>query len=68
MDDDVYDRLVRVGRDLQRRAEALDQSSDTRDTALLMHGMATMLEAIRSLGITTHRINGPDGLGRSGEE
>lgn len=67
MDDELIDRLDVIGRDLNRRAQKLGQSSAEEDTALLMQGLAAALEAIRSLGKTTRRMDGPEGLGESGE-
>lgn len=67
MDENLTDRLDVVGRDLQRRAQSLGQSPEDQDTALLMEGLAVTIDAIRSLAATASRLDGPEGLGGSGD-
>ncbi len=67
MDDDLIARLNAAGADLQRRATELDQSGQEHDIAFLMQGLAVAMEAIGSLAETVKRLDGPVGLGRSGD-
>ena len=67
MDDDLAARLEAACGNLQRRAQELSGTAEHRDTALIMTGLAVIMEGIRSLGATAGRLDGPDGLGRSGE-
>jgi hypothetical protein len=67
MDNDLIARLNTESSDLRRRAMEIDKSSEDRDTALLMRGLATAIDAIRALAATAGRLDGPSGLGRSGD-
>jgi hypothetical protein len=67
MDDDLIARLNTESTDLRQRAQEIDESSDERDTALLMQGLATAMDAIRALAATARRLDGPPGLGKSGD-
>ena len=67
MDNDLIARLNTESSDLRRRAMEIDKSSEDRDTALLMQGLATAIDAIRALAATAGRLDGPSGLGRSGD-
>lgn len=67
MDNDLIARLNTESSDLRRRAMEIDKSSEDRDTALLMRGLATAIDAIRALAATAGRLDGPPGLGRSGD-
>lgn len=67
MDDDLIVRLNKTGTDLRQRALEIDKSSEDRDIALLMQGLATALDAIRALAATAGRLDGPAGLGKSGD-
>jgi hypothetical protein len=67
MDNDLIARLNTESSDLRRRAMEIDKSSEDRDTALLMQGLATAIDAIRALAATAGRLDGPPGLGRSGD-
>jgi hypothetical protein len=66
MDDDLIARLNTTSADLRQRALEIDKSSEEPDTALIMHGLATAMDAIRALAATTGRLDGPPGLGKSG--
>ncbi|WPE22739.1 hypothetical protein [Shinella zoogloeoides] len=67
MDDDLISRLTAESADLRSRALEIDKSSGERDTAMLMKSLATAMEAIRALAATTGRLDGPPGLGKSGD-
>lgn len=67
MDDDLISRLTAESADLRSRALEIDKSSGERDTAMLMKSFATAMEAIRALAATTERLDGPPGLGKSGD-
>jgi hypothetical protein len=67
MNDDLLARLESESAGLRARALEIDKSSGERDTAMLMKGLATAMEAIRSLAATTGRLDGPPGLGKSGD-
>ncbi|WP_313192326.1 hypothetical protein [Shinella zoogloeoides] len=67
MDDDLISRLTAESADLRSRALEIDKSSGERDTAMLMKSLATAMEAIRALAATTERLDGPPGLGKSGD-
>ncbi|MGQ3214056.1 MAG: hypothetical protein ACT6U0_09605 [Shinella sp.] len=67
MDDNLIARLITESTALRRRALEIDKSSDERDTALLMQGLATAMDAIRALAATAGRLDGPPGLARSGD-
>lgn len=67
MDNDLIARLDTESSDLRRRAMEIDKSSDGNDTALLMQGLATAMDAIRALAATAGRLDGPPGLGKSGD-
>ena len=67
MDDDLIARLDMTSADLRRRALQIDKSSEERDTALLMQGLAVAMDAIRALAATARRLDGPPGLGKSGD-
>lgn len=66
MNDDLIASLNAASRDLRVRAQELGGSSK-RDTALLMQGLATAMDAIQALAATAGRLDGPSGLGRSGD-
>ncbi|RYE51833.1 MAG: hypothetical protein EOP21_00285 [Hyphomicrobiales bacterium] len=68
MNDDLMDRLEVIGGDLRRRAHKLGQSNDKQDSALIMEGLAAVIEAVCSLCETARKVDGPEGLGRGGEE
>lgn len=67
MDDELLARLAAESATLRKRALEIDKSSQTRDTALLMQGLATAMEAIKALAATAGRLDGPPGLGKSGD-
>ncbi|MGJ7040698.1 hypothetical protein J2Y63_003966 [Shinella sp. BE166] len=66
MDENLIAQLNATGADLRRRALEIDKSSEEPDTALIMHGLATAMDAIRALAATAGRLDGPSGLGKSG--
>lgn len=66
MNEDLNARLDTIGEALRRRAAELSGSGQERDIALLMEGLATTMEAVRSLGATVGRIDGLPGLGSDG--
>lgn len=66
MEDDLIARLSTTSADLRQRALEIDKSSEEQDTALIMHGLATAMDAIRALAAATGRLDGPSGLGKSG--
>lgn len=67
MDDALIARLNTESADLRHRALEMDKTSEGRDTALLMQGLATAMDAIRALAATAGRLDGPSGLGKSGD-
>lgn len=67
MDNELIASLNTASLNLQRRAQEMDQSSQDSDTALLMRSLATAMEAIRALAVTAGRLDGPPGLGKSGD-
>lgn len=67
MDDDLFARLESESASLRLRAQEIDKTAETRDTALLLRGLATAMEAIRGLAATAGRLDGPSGLGKSGD-
>jgi hypothetical protein len=67
MDDDLIARLNTAGASLRKRASEIDKTSGDRDTALLMQGLATAIDAINALAVTADRLDGPSGLGRRGD-
>jgi len=67
MNDDLLARLESESVSLRRRALEIDKSGETRDTALLMQGLSTAMEAIKVLTATAGRLDGPSGLGKSGD-
>jgi len=67
MDNELIARLNTESSDLRRRAIEIDKSSEGNDTALLMQGLATAMDAIRALAATAGRLDGPSGLGKSGD-
>ena len=67
MNDDLLARLESESAELRRRALEVDKSAETRDTAMLMKCLATAMDAIRVLALTTGRLDGPSGLGKSGD-
>jgi hypothetical protein len=67
MDNDLLSRLTAESADLRQRALEIDKSSSERDTAMIMQGLATAMEAIRALSATAGRLDGPSGLGKSGD-
>ncbi|MCJ8051660.1 hypothetical protein GB928_004275 [Shinella curvata] len=64
MNDDLLARLESESSELRRRALEIDKATETRDTAMLMKGLAT---AISALAATAGRLDGPSGLGKSGD-
>ena len=67
MDEQLVERLDVIGRDLKRRAHQLGQSIQEQDTALLMQALAVTIDAVSHLCKTTDRLDGPTGLGHTGE-
>lgn len=67
MDDNLFNRLKADSAALRKRALETSQSGQERDIALLMQGLATALDAIGALAATTGRLDGPPGLGKSGD-
>jgi len=67
MDDELLGRLEAESATLRKRALEIDKSSQTRDKALLMQGLATAMEAIEGLAATAGRLDGSPGLGKSGD-
>lgn len=67
MNDDLLTRLESESAGLRSRALEIDKFSGTRDTAMLMQGLATAMDAIRVLAATAGRLDGPSGLGKSGD-
>lgn len=67
MSDDLLSRLQSESSELRRRALEMDKATETRDTAMLMKGLATAMDAIGALAATAGRLDGPSGLGKSGE-
>lgn len=67
MNDDLLSRLQSESSELRRRALEMDKATETRDTAMLMKGLATAMDAIRVLAATASRLDGPSGLGKSGD-
>lgn len=67
MNDDLLARLQSESASLRTRAIEIDKASDASDTAMLMQGLATAMEAIRALAATAGRLDGPPGLGKSGD-
>ena len=67
MNNDLTARLSTASSDLTQRALQIGQSGPERDTALMMQGLATAIEAIRELAATAERLDGLSGLGKSGE-
>ncbi|WLS05542.1 hypothetical protein [Shinella oryzae] len=67
MEDDLIARLNTAGASLRQRALEIDKTSGDRDTALLMQGLATAIDAINALAVTADRLDGPSGLGRRGD-
>lgn len=65
VDNDLVARLNSASANLQRRALEMDKSGQESDTALLMQGLATAMEAIRALAVTAGRLDGPPGLGKA---
>lgn len=67
MNDDLLDRLESESAGLRLRALEIDKAAETRDTAMLMQGVATVMDAVRILAATAGRLDGPSGLGKSGD-
>ena len=67
MDHDLTARLATSSADLRQRALEIDESGQEGDTALLMQGLATAIDAIQELAATVERLDGLAGLGKSGE-
>ncbi|AOF89349.1 hypothetical protein [Sinorhizobium sp. RAC02] len=67
MDNELIARLNTTSADLRQRALEIDKSAEESDTALLMQGLATAMDAIRALAATAGRLDGPPGLGKSGD-
>ncbi|WP_119256266.1 hypothetical protein [Shinella zoogloeoides] len=67
MNDDLLARLQSESTSLRTRAIEIDKASGASDTAMLMQGLATAMEAIRALAATAGRLDGPSGLGKSGD-
>ncbi|MCJ8056791.1 hypothetical protein GB928_028975 [Shinella curvata] len=67
MNDDLLSRLQSESSELRRRALEMDKATETRDTAMLMKGLATAMDAITALAATAGRLDGPSGLGKSGD-
>jgi len=64
MNEDLMDRLEVIGADLKRRAHKLGQSNDQQDNALIMEGLAVVIEAVCSLCVTATELGSMErGLG-----
>lgn len=67
MDEALIARLSSDGAKLRQRALEIDKSTQDGDIALIMQGLATAMDAIRALAETAGRLDGPAGLGASGD-
>jgi len=67
MNEDLMDRLEVIGADLKRRAHKLGQSNDQQDNALIMEGLAAVIEAVCSPCEAARKADGLEGLGRGGD-
>ncbi|CAN7709008.1 hypothetical protein [Neorhizobium sp. LjRoot104] len=66
MDEDTFEQLSTMSKNLHKRALALSQQGKDDDLAMLMSAQAMTMEAVKSLGQALNRINGPLGLGAAG--
>ncbi|RUM26903.1 hypothetical protein EFQ99_01485 [Rhizobium vallis] len=67
MDEDTVERLNSISWDLHTRALALMTATQDRDMAMIMSALAVTMEAVQSIDATVNKIDGPCGLGASGD-
>uniref|UniRef100_UPI0031017894 hypothetical protein n=1 Tax=Neorhizobium sp. EC2-8 TaxID=3129230 RepID=UPI0031017894 len=67
MDEHTFAQLSMMSQDLNRRASTLSDQGKDADLAMLMSAQAVTMEAVKALGETLNRINGPQGLGAAGD-
>lgn len=67
MNEDTFSQLSAMSQHLQERASALAGQGKDNDLATLMSAQALTIEALKALGETLNKINGPLGLGAAGD-
>jgi len=67
MNEDTFSQLSAMSQHLQERARALSGQGKDSDLATLMSAQALTIEALKALGETLNKINGPLGLGAAGD-
>ncbi|PXA85247.1 hypothetical protein DMC25_16035 [Caulobacter sp. D4A] len=67
MDESTFAQLSSMSQHLHERALALSRQEKDADLAMLMSAQAVTMKAVKSLGETLNKINGPLGLGAAGD-